>query len=171
MANDDQKAKYFTGLDSFKHLEILYKKLEHKLPHNVNYSLTKSQVFIMTLMKLRLNHSFRELGYRFNLSERTVSKYFFKYLVVMYNNLKIFIQWPKREAVRMSMPETFRKNYGNKVVAIIDCFEIFCQKPARIDAAATFYSFYKHHHTVKYLICKYDQRDTSFIVYSILFVL
>ena len=45
----------------------------------------------------------------------------------------------------------FRKQFP-KCVVIIDCFEIFLERPTNLLARAQTYSAYKHHNTVKYLI-------------------
>lgn len=35
---------------------------------------------------------------------------------------------------------------------IIDCFEIFIEKPFSLETASRTWSNYKHHHTIKFLI-------------------
>ncbi len=49
------------------------------------------------------------------------------------------------------MPAAFRKHFSN-VKCIIDCFEIFIQRPVSFHARAATYSNYKKHNTVKVLI-------------------
>ena len=39
-----------------------------------------------------------------------------------------------------------------RCVVIIDCFEVFIDRPTNLLARAQTYSQYKHHNTVKYLI-------------------
>ena len=56
----------------------------------------------------------------------------------------------------------FRKNCP-KCVAIIDCFEIFIDRPSDLMARAQTYSSYKHHNTVKYLIAVTPQGSVSYI--------
>lgn len=46
---------------------------------------------------------------------------------------------------------------------IIDCFEIFIDRPSDLKARAQTYSFYKSHNTVKYLIGVTPQGSVSFI--------
>ena len=41
-------------------------------------------------------------------------------------------KWPSREALQKTMPFCFRVHYGLKVVAIIDCFELFIEKPSNL---------------------------------------
>ena len=52
--------------------------------------------------------------------------------------------------LQMSMPMEFRKYFGVKVSIIIDCFDIFIDRPSNLLARAETWSNYKHHNTVKY---------------------
>lgn len=61
--NDDNKTKFFTGLNSYKILFIIHETLEPHLSQGTSV-LTTFQQLILTLMKLRLNASFRDLSYR-----------------------------------------------------------------------------------------------------------
>ena len=56
----------------------------------------------------------------------------------------------------------FRKHSPNCIV-VIDCFEIFIDRPSNPLARAQTYSSYKHHNTVKYLIGVTPQGTVSFI--------
>lgn len=73
------------------------------------------------------------------------------------------IQWPSREALQKTMPFCFRLNYGLKVTGIIDCFEMFIEKPSSLLAKACTWSQYKHYNTAKYLICISPQGVITFI--------
>ena len=57
----------------------------------------------------------------------------------------------------------FRANYGTTISVIIDCFEIFIERPSSLRARALAWSTYKHHNTVKYLIGIAPQGLISFI--------
>ena len=46
--------------------------------------------------------------------------------------LKPLIMWPEREIVRKTMPECFRAEFGEKVVVVIDCFEVFIERPSNL---------------------------------------
>ena len=50
------------------------------------------------------------------------------------------------------MPDCFKLSFGNKVAVIIDCFEVFIERPSSLLARAATWSSYKHHNTVKFLI-------------------
>ena len=62
------------------------------------------------------------------------------------------ILWPEREQLWKSMPVCFQYSFGKKVTVIIDCFEVFIEKPSNLLARAQTLSNYKHHDTIKILI-------------------
>ena len=61
------------------------------------------------------------------------------------------------------MPLVFRQNFGLGVAVIIDCFEIFTDRPSSLIARAMTWSNYKHHNTVKLLIGITPQGVISFL--------
>ena len=79
----------------------------------------------------------------------------------MYVKLKPLIKWPNREELLKTMPMDFRSNF-KRCVVIIDCFEIFCERPYPLKARAQTYSDYKHN-TVKFLIGIAPQGVITFI--------
>lgn len=60
------------------------------------------------------------------------------------------------------LPADFRKNCPNCLV-IIDCFEIFIDRPSDLLARSQTYSNYKNHNTLKYLIGITPQGSVSYI--------
>ena len=50
-----------------------------------------------------------------------------------------------------------------KCVFVIDCFEVFCERPRDLMARAQTYSHYKHHNTVKFLIGITPQAVIAFV--------
>ena len=63
----------------------------------------------------------------------------------------LLILWPERDILKMSMPMSFRSKFG-KCACIIDCFEVFIERPSDLKARAQTYSTYKSHNTMKFLI-------------------
>ena len=106
---------------------------------------------LIVLMRLRLNLMLEDLGYRFHVSKSTISRIFQAWIDVMYARLKFLIVWPSRDVVRHNMPQVFKDLYPN-YCCIIDCTEIFMERPFTLKARAQTYSNYKHHNTVKLLI-------------------
>lgn len=160
--NNDEKVSFYTGLPSFDILNAVFK---HVSPH-VNrrtQSLTQFQEFTMTLMKLKLNMPFQDLSYRFSVSLSTVSRIFSSWMVALDMRLKPLIHWPEREDLHRTMPQSFHFSFGNKTTVIIDCFEVFINRPSNLYARAQTFSSYKHHNTVKILIGISPQGSISFV--------
>ena len=70
----------------------------------------------------------------------------------MDTKLRHLIKWPERDVLLISTPACYRASFGKKVVVIIDCFEIFIDRPPNLLARASTWSSYKHHNTVKILL-------------------
>ena len=64
----------------------------------------------------------------------------------------VMISWPEREQLRQTMPMCFQYAFGNKVTVVIDCFEVFVERPSNLLARAQTFSTYKQHNTIKVLI-------------------
>ncbi|CAH3188009.1 unnamed protein product [Porites lobata] len=158
----DDKVRFYTGLPSF---EILMVAFEHVSPHvtRKTHSLSRFQEFVMVLMKLRLNVPFQDLAYRFMVSVPTVSRIFSSWLVVMDTRLFPLVSWPDREQLWKTMPMCFQHAFGRKVTVIIDCFEVFIERPSNLLARAQTFSSYKHHNTIKILIGITPQGTVSFV--------
>ena len=80
----------------------------------------------------------------------------------MFVRLKSLVRWPAREQLHLTMPTEFR-NCFKKCVAIIDCFEVFCERPKLLRARAQTWSNYKHHNTIKFLIASAPQGCITFV--------
>ena len=86
----------------------------------------------MVLIKLRLNVPLQDLAYHFMVSVTTVSRIFSYWMVVMNVRLKFMISWPEREQLRQTMPMCFQYAFGKKVTVVIDCFEVFIERPSNL---------------------------------------
>ena len=80
----------------------------------------------------------------------------------MYVKLKFLIKWADHDASVQTLPNVFRQ-YFPKLTAIIDCTEIFIDRPRTYKARAQVYSNYKKHSTVKFLIACTPLGSISFI--------
>ena len=161
--DNDGKVKFYTGLPNLYILMSLFEFITPYISHTHLNSLTSFQEFILTLMRLRLNLGLQDLGYRFGIAKNSASRIFIKWITVMACRLEYLIQWPSREMIWETTPECFRKNYGTKVVVILDCFEVFMDRPSNLLARACTWSNYKHHNTAKFLIGITPQGTVSFI--------
>lgn len=77
--------------------------------------------------------------------------------------LSIFLTQPSRNTTQKSLPKWFQDAHIENVTCIIDCLEIFIDRPFNLDARAQTYSNYKHHTTIKFLIACTPSREISFI--------
>jgi len=152
MKCDDKKTSTYTGLPNFVTLAAVFNLVEPYMPSSQCNVLTKFQQFMILLIRLRQNLSLEDLAYRFDVSKSTVSRTFLRMLDIAVVRLSFLIKWPEREELRKTMPNSFRQHFGTKVTVVIDCFEVFIEKPLSLLARAQTFSDYKHHNTVKFLI-------------------
>ena len=132
---NEEKVKFYTGLPSF---DILHNVFEHVSPFVAykSQNLTTFPEFIMTLIKLKLDAPHQDLSYRFNVSLSTVSRIFSAWMVALDVRLAPLINWLEREDLWRTMPQCFKHSFGNKTTIIIDCFEIFINRPSNLLARA-----------------------------------
>ncbi|XP_028403929.1 uncharacterized protein LOC114526517 [Dendronephthya gigantea] len=157
------KTKFYTGLPNYLVLMQVFGLCEPFISTTSQSALNKFEQFILVLLRLRLNLPLKDLGYRFNVSLSTVSRIWHKVITVMHQRVKFLIDWPQREFLQATMPMDFRNAFGSKVVVIIDCFEVYIERPSNLLARAQTWSNYKHHNTVKFLIGISPQGLVSYI--------
>jgi len=133
----DDKVRFYTGLPSY---QVLIATLNHVSRRT--QMLDPFQEFVMVLIKLRLNVPFQDLAYRFMVSVPTVSWNFWSWINAMDNRLSGLLHWPARENLWKTMPMCFKYAFRNKVTVVIDCFEVFIEKPTNLLARSqTFNKF------------------------------
>lgn len=153
--DNDKKTRFFTGFPNWKLLSRFFDLLKNFIPTHFNCKLSKFQMIILTLMKLRLNSTFTDLGYRFQIDGNTASRTFHRIIYILFKKFKDskIIHWPEKKSnLIFSTPSYFRSTFKDVVTVIVDCFELFTERPSMLRAAAQMFSVYKHHPTLKYLI-------------------
>jgi hypothetical protein len=104
-------------------------------------------------MKLRLGLLNEDLGDRFGISQSTVSSILTTWLQFLSDNLVPCLVFNlSKEAVQSILPKSFKTIVYRNVRHIIDCTEIFIEKPKDLKVQALTWSDYKHHQTVKVLV-------------------
>ena len=151
MRNNDDAAKYLTGL-SFKIFTIISDTLVPHLHVIQQSKLPPENQILLVLVRLRLNLPFQFLSMQTKLAPSTINAIFQKVIEIMYQKLKFLIHWPDRGTLLQTLPPIFKANFP-RLTSIIDCFEIFIERPKNLKARAQVYSNYKKHSTVKFLIC------------------
>ena len=131
-----EKVLFYTALPNREILECVFNFVKPLEKHCFNSALTFFQEISLTLMRPRLNLTITDLTYIYNISKSTSSKLFLKRINVSYHRLSHLIKWLDCAELVATMPLLFCKYFGTKVVVIIDCFEIFINKPSNYMARA-----------------------------------
>ena len=116
----------------------------------------------MTLIKLRLNTQFENLADQVDCSKTTAYDILRRWINLMYVKLKFLIKWPDHDASIQTLLIVFRQ-YFPELTAIINCTQIFTDRPKTYKARAQVYSNYKKHSTVKFLTACTPRGSISFI--------
>ena len=161
--DNNEIVKFYTGLPNLKVLKAVFDLVKKSMPSSGVTKLSSFQEFMAAMVKLRLNCEDQDLAYYLNISPATVSRILLKWLTAMDNSLRSLIMWPDHEALRKTMPECFHTSFGTKVAVVIDCFEIFIERPSNLQARAYTWSSYKHHNTTKVLLGIAPQGVVSFV--------
>ena len=112
--------------------------------------ISRENRLLIFLMRMKLGLNFSAIGCLFGVSRQTASNIFYDVLETLLINIKTWIFWPSKEAIKESMPDAFR-NYPN-CRAIIDCTELRCESPGSVQNRVLMYSSYKGGFTIKFLI-------------------
>jgi len=82
---------------------------------------------------------FEDLGYRFTVSIPTISHVLSAWMVVMDATLLSLVYWPEAEKLWQTMSMCFQCAFRNKVTVVIDCLELFIERPTNLLARANFF--------------------------------
>ena len=120
---------------------------------NTPKKLSQRDEFLPTLMRLRLVLLNEDLAERFGVSPTLCSYIFTTWIKLLSKVLgKALVVWPPKESIREYLPEIFLKSGYGKYCVIIDCAEVFIERPKSLSAQAATWSDYKHHNTFKFLV-------------------
>ena len=161
--NNNTATKFYTGLctwDLFQHLLSFLSK-PYKIAHP-RQKIPHADSLLLVLMRFRLNVCVEDLSYRFGIPSSTVGEVIQNWIDVMYVCLKFLLEWPSQEIVRANMPQIFKDLYP-RTRCIIDCSEIFIERPCAYQARAQTFSNYKKHNTVKFLIAVAPHGAVTFL--------
>lgn len=160
----DDKTKFYTGLPTFtiftgllEFLKPAVSKVRGKGTDGTGpnrsgrpFKLTLEEEFFSVLLRLRLGLLLEDVADRFSISIGTASSIFSTWIEVMACQLQNVFPWPTRELVRNHTPPQFQKYQNTRI--IIDCTEVYIQRPSSLTNQAVTFSNYKHHNTAKALI-------------------
>jgi len=98
---------------------------------------------LMTLMRLRLGFQVKDLADRFEVPCATVSSVFGTWVKVLASLLKDTITMPSSSCIKANLPNSFRYSRYSNVRGILDCTEIFIERPRNLQLQAATWSDYK----------------------------
>ena len=142
--------KFHTGIASVEIFNALYNWIEpfaNKLELS-GLSMSCKDKVVVTLIRLRLGLFQTDLACRWGVSQGQISKILEKWVPFLARQLEQLIMWP----TSLKGPTGGLYDHFPNTVAIIDCFEIFIERPKNLTIQKAMWSEYKHHQTVKYLI-------------------
>ena len=162
VAEDENKLYFYTGIPTVPIFDLIFDFAENSINQSDISKWTKQEIFVMILMRLRLGLLERDLAYRFDISQPSLSKILHEWLPILATRLSFSVTRTRREELWKALPACFRESFP-KCSVIIDCFEIFIEKLFNITARAQTYSLYKSHKTVKILVGITPQGTISYI--------
>ena len=148
-SNAKENFLFYTGLPTSDDFDWLVDLVQEHVPDRKSIDVPNQ--ILLTLMKLKLNLRHQDLAIRFGLTERLVSTVIGTCLPILSACLKFLINWPDKEPCVKHLPKPFKTTYP-KTRVIIDCTEIFIERPSNLTARAQTWSNYKHHNTMKILV-------------------
>ncbi|XP_055384720.1 uncharacterized protein LOC129614252 [Condylostylus longicornis] len=117
----DEKLNAMTGLPNFILLDALVKACSMRSSSEQSYMDMKFKI-LLTMLKLRSNLTFLQIGINFNITARKAKLYFSECIQLLSEVLKSTIYWPTKEQYAKNLPTCF-KSFPN-TVAILDCIEV-----------------------------------------------
>ena len=158
--NANEVIEFYTGVPSIAVFAWLCETVQDSI--KPVQCLTISNQILLTLMKLRINSKLKDLAIRFDISVKQTSDVITALLPLLATRLSFLIMWPSREVCRRNLPQVFRKTYPRCRV-IIDCTEIFIERPSNLSAHSETWSDYKQHNTMKVLVAISPTGAISFV--------
>jgi len=147
----EENTNFYTGLPNLNIFMALLTIMKTVIPNGKFKFLPAADQLLLVLMRLRLGLLHTDLADRFLIKE-SLSRQIFRYWIPQISSkLSLLLAFIPNSLVQKSMPMNIRLRYP-KLRCIIDCTEIFTEKPLKLLTRAQMYSHYKAHQTVKYLI-------------------
>lgn len=106
--------------------------------------------FFLTLVRLRTGLLIVDLAARFNISTFSASSIFTTWINLLFVEFKELCCLPKIDNMFVNKASAFR-DFGD-VHMVMDCTELFTEKPSSLSERKHTFSNYKHHQTFKFLV-------------------
>ena len=113
------------------------------------------------MVKLRLGPLSLDVADRFNISTSLCSKIIYSWFCGMTDYFKHFAYTPEFDTMLSTNRKRLRK--CNNLIGIIDCSEILIETPKDLKIQSATLSDYKHHSTLRFLVCVAPNSSATFI--------
>ena len=124
--------------------------------------LPAEQEVFLVLVQLSPGLLEEEIASRAGISSSHFSRIWVTWLDFLHSKFRTYPIWPTKACVQQTMPKWVTEIYPS-VRVIIDCAEIFNEKPNSVKYQSQTYSNYKHHNTAKGLIGISPSGAVSFV--------
>ena len=114
-------------------------------------SSTPEQEFFLVLVRLRLGLLEEDLATRCGMPQSQMSRIFITWVDFLHTRFRTYPIWPARGSINTTMPVVFKAMYPSTRV-VIDCTEIFIERPSSFQSQSATCSTYKSHNTAKGLV-------------------
>ncbi|KXJ07684.1 uncharacterized protein LOC110250208 [Exaiptasia diaphana] len=111
-------------------------------------SLSPEEELFLVLSRLRCGLLERDLANRYDISVSQVSSIWITWIDFLHKRLRSIPIWPSRSLVDSKMAPGLKEHHP-KTRVIIDCTEIFIEKPSSPSTQSATFSTYKHPNTAK----------------------
>ncbi|XP_046387292.1 uncharacterized protein LOC124156843 [Ischnura elegans] len=153
LIRNDEDLNAFTGIHKLTGLRQLAEACDevHRALGQWRYvAHSMEERIVLTLLKFKLNISFKCISALMNVSPKTAKSYFIDTVDVLSAVLSEFIIWPTKEDIRCSFPKCFKGFEGTR--CIVDCTETPLEIPSCLTCKIKTYSRYKGANTLKFLV-------------------
>ena len=116
----------------------------------------------MYLSWLKNEFILSHLSFLFQTPKATVSRYIITWRNFWYFSLGSILIWPTHKKINEEMPEIFKITYPS-TRCILDCTELYCERPSSLSTKSSLYSHYKIHVTYKGLIGVSSSGSITFV--------
>ena len=177
----DEKCTIYTNIDKVELFNVLHSKIAPLIRRRFDYvkdqetrrfkttpkkfgpdtKLESKDEFLLTLMKLRLGLLGKDIAHRFGISNTLCTQIFHSWIRGMAEYFRSFVFMPDIETILATTPKRYR--HFENLIGIIDCSEIFMETPKNLEVQSATWSEYKHHNTLKFLVCVAPNSAITFV--------
>lgn len=153
LIRNDSDILAFTGVPTlvkFQKIVEVGELIVNRLHYNTQFTLDIYHQILLTLIKLKLNISYKCLCVLFSISKSTCKNYFYNTIDLLYLIMKSLIIWPSKTTIEKNIPKCFINFLSTRV--IVDGTETAVETPKCLACRIRTYSFYKGRHTIKFMV-------------------